>query len=162
MLRNNIWVDKGLVNGSIGFVRQILFSEGAPPPALPAVIVCEFPGYTGPSFIPDIPRTFPVVPFTRTWRSGNQINSRTGIPLSLCWALTVHKCQGLTLDKAVVDVGDTEYQAGISFVAFSWVRNLDDLLLAPSPSERITRLAQNNQKAQRKGEEERLYTGTNI
>ena len=35
MLRNNIWVDKGLVNGSIGFVRQILFSEGAPPPALP-------------------------------------------------------------------------------------------------------------------------------
>ena len=137
MLRNNIWVDKGLVNGSIGFVRQILFSEGAPPPALPAVIVCEFPGYTGPSFIPDIPRTFPVVPFTRTWRSGNQINSRTGIPLSLCWALTVHKCQGLTL-----------------------VRNLHDLLLAPFPSEQITRLAQNNQIAQRKREEERLQALT--
>ena len=30
---------------------------------------------------------------------------RTQIPLTLCWAATVHKVQGLSLDAAVMDLG---------------------------------------------------------
>ena len=29
---------------------------------------------------------------------------RTQFPLTLCWAVTIHKCQGLTLPEIVVDM----------------------------------------------------------
>ena len=106
MLRANLWVQKGLVNGTVGAVLHISFkNEG--PPALPAVVIYQFPPYTGPSFLPGTAGAFPVTPITLTWQSGHSTFSRTGSPLSLSWALTIHKCQGLTLDKAVVDIGQS-------------------------------------------------------
>ena len=36
-------------------------------------------------------------------KAGAQIN-RTQFPLTLAWAVTIHKCQGLTLEKIVVDM----------------------------------------------------------
>ena len=158
MLRANLWIDRGLVNGSIGTVRHIVFNRDESPPSLPAFVICHFPGYTGPSFLPDHPQTFPVVPIERTWNSGNAVFSRTALPLSLSWALTVHKCQGLTLPKSVVDIGNSEMTAGVSFVALSRVRSFEDILLAPFPAERIFRLAAHDQIRQRINEEERLRT----
>jgi hypothetical protein len=35
------------------------------------------------------------------------------------WKVMVHKSQGLTLPKAIVDFGEREYAAGLSFVAVS-------------------------------------------
>ncbi|CAG8743912.1 11190_t:CDS:1, partial [Ambispora leptoticha] len=46
------------------------------------------------------------------------------IPLSLAWAITTHKSQGLTLPKAVIDISKKEFAAGLSFVAISCVRSL--------------------------------------
>lgn len=37
---------------------------------------------------------------------------RSQIPLILAWAVTIHKCQGATLDSALIDIGPSIFEAG--------------------------------------------------
>ena len=41
------------------------------------------------------------------------------LQLSLCWAITMHKSQGQTLDKAVINLGPKEACTGLTFVCLS-------------------------------------------
>lgn len=49
-------------------------------------------------------------------------------PVKLAWAITVHKSQGLTFDRAVIDVGQA-FAPGQVYVALSRLRSLEGLIL---------------------------------
>lgn len=81
------------------------------------------------------------------------VGTFTQYPVKLAWAVTVHKSQGLTFDKAIIDVGQA-FAPGQVYVALSRLRTLDGLILRTrinpngisSDAEVVNFSAQHNQK----------------
>lgn len=57
------------------------------------------------------------------------VGTFTQYPLSLAWAVTIHKSQGKTFDKVVVDVGKGTFAHGQMYVALSRCTTLEGLVL---------------------------------
>ena len=106
MLRRNIDVTVGLVNGAIGTVMGIYSTR----------ISIKFDHIDVPC---DIERV--------TTRFMLSKNLYIQFPLILSYAITIHKCQGLSLDTAIIDLSTDVFGDGMAYVALSRVCTLNGL-----------------------------------
>ena len=98
MLRCNIDTNTGLVNGAIGTVLSIRKDH----------VSAQFDHISEPYDVEKVKSRFMVMK--------NYFVYREQFPLILAYAVTIHKCQGLSLDCAIVDLSDV-FSAGMAYVA---------------------------------------------
>jgi ATP-dependent DNA helicase PIF1 len=144
--------EQGLVNGAVGIVRHIVYREQPSDSVQPKCVLVEFEGYNGPTFN----NLIPITPRESRYEYNGVPCCRTQLPLRLAWAITVHKSQGLTLDRAWVDIGQKEVSAGAAFVALSRVRRLNDIALRYFNFDRLASIGKSATAKSRKSEEARL------
>ena len=53
----------------------------------------------------------------------------TQYPLRLAWAITIHKSQGKTFEKMIIDMGRGAFEHGQTYVALSRCRTLNGIVL---------------------------------
>ena len=110
------------------------------PPVLPIALVVYFHNYTDPIFRSGYHNSeenlVPIVPVT-SQSDAHGPNGRTRFSLKLCWAITIHKSQELTLNKVWTDLELMEKVAGLDYVALSRVRRPADLVAEPMSSVRL-------------------------
>lgn len=134
MLTENIWTDAGLVNGAIGTLQDIAWKTGADPKAEPPfVLLVKFDRYDGPECFPDREDlagagVVPILRSKRDFLKGNANCSRTQFPMTIAYAITVHKSQGATLVFAVLDISQKDFQPGLTYVAVSRVKTLEGIM----------------------------------
>ena len=124
MLLNND-VGKRWVNGSIGKVISIKEYQGNE-----SSIAIEL---TDGSVVDVTPNTWELFKFsfdsTAKKLTSSKMGSFTQYPIMLAWAVTIHKSQGKTFDRVVIDIGDGTFAHGQLYVALSRCTSLDGIVL---------------------------------
>ena len=131
MLKYNIDVSDGLVNGATGKVLHIVLLANSV-----TKVLVEFDNQEigrrakqESHFKQDYPTAVPISRVESRFNIGNRnaISAcRRQFPLVLAWATTIHKVQGLTTDNIVVSFQGA-FSAGQAYVALSRVKNLNGL-----------------------------------
>ena len=112
--------------------------------------------YTGPSILTEHPGCVPIIPLTNHSELHGSSYERQQLPLRLSWAITIHKSQGLTLDKAWIDLGNSEKFIGLAYVAISRVRKLNDMIIEPMTLERLHDIKNRKDFEYREAEEQNI------
>jgi ATP-dependent DNA helicase PIF1 len=116
MCTANIDMDAGICNGSQGIVIDFLLND-------PVVM-----------FSNGMKKTIS----KHQWQSDEYPTLTVAqYPLCLAWALTIHKIQGATMSMAEMDLGNSIFEYGQTYVALSRIRSLDGLYLSAFNEYRI-------------------------
>lgn len=145
MLTFNLWTEAALVNGACGTIVDIVKPVDN---RKACVVMVDFPAYCGPALSEARPS---VVPITQI-----QSPHCKGMPLTLSWAITIHKAQGMTLDRITVDLGDSEFTSGLTFVALSRAKTFHGLRVHPFDLRRYKAVQKGKYVEARKDEFRRL------
>lgn len=119
-IKNDISFDKNFYNGKIGFIHSLEEEE----------ISVSFPNEKK---IITIQRyewsniRYEIDSNTQEIKE-KVIGTFVHFPIKLAWAITVHKSQGLTFERAILDVSDS-FAPGQAYVAFSRLKSLNGLKL---------------------------------
>ena len=118
----NLDMDNSICNGSQGVITDI--KELADGSILPIV-----------KFANGVEKTIQL----HHWQSEEYPCLAIGqYPLCLAWALTIHKIQGATLTMAEMDIGQSIFEYGQTYVALSRIKSLDGLYLSAFYSKKIS------------------------
>ncbi len=117
MMLKNTYAKEGIINGSIGIVRSFDNKKGYP--------LVEF---SNGSLITITPEEWCVEKFNENTAQMELEAMMRQIPLILAWAITVHKSQGMTLEKIKCNLGSA-FAEGQVYVAVSRVRTLQGLFI---------------------------------
>ena len=153
MLKYNIDVSDGLVNGATGKVLHIVLLANSV-----TTILVEFDNQEigrrakqESHFKQEYPTAVPISRVESRFNIGNRnaISAcRRQFPLVLAWATTIHKVQGLTTDNIVVSFQGA-FSAGQAYVALSRVKNLNGLHILDFDPKKIRVNAEVNEEMNR-------------
>lgn len=116
ILLKNLDTANGLVNGSVGVVHKLYESS----------VEVQFINGIFPIEVHEWEVKQNELDIVTNMMKKVSVAKRKQIPLRLAWALTIHKGQGSTLDRAEINVSEA-FAAGQVYVALSRVRNLKSL-----------------------------------
>ena len=152
LLTHNLWVEAGLMNGALGRVRGYVWPEGGDPRSsesskrAPLCVVVEFDDIdlgkdaSGEprNFFPELgPAGRKLVPIFRDSVASGAGDGvvRHQFPLTLAWALTHQKAQGMTLRRARILLSKRSAgQVGLGYVAVTRVKHPRHLMfMEPLP-----------------------------
>lgn len=114
MLLKNLDFKKGLINGSCGTVLEIVKTEDGND----SILI---------GFDNGVEEIIPKHTF-EAYKDGEVVVSREQYPLRLAYGITIHKSQGMTLEKLIVDCNRI-FECGQAYVALSRIKSIDGLYL---------------------------------
>ncbi|MFD1164566.1 helix-turn-helix domain-containing protein [Sphingobacterium daejeonense] len=121
-IKNDVGEERRYFNGKIGTVKDIQIDKHK--------IIVSFPN--GEEDVEVKRETWENIRYS--YNKGDDkieeevLGTFSQFPLRLAWAITIHKSQGLTFDKAIIDAG-TSFAAGQVYVALSRLTGLEGLVL---------------------------------
>ena len=139
VLTANLSTTEGLTNNTYGRVVDIIYSNNEQPPQLPLCVMVDFPNCTAKR----INGSIAIAPIVRNYTMKNPkiTVGRKQIPLRLAYSATVHTSQGCSTDEIIVDLGQKDFTAGLTYVALSRVTTIKGLFLHHLDLERYKKSA---------------------
>ena len=158
LLTKNLWTEAGLTNGAVGTVKYIIYDDDLPP-KLPKFVLWHFENYKGPSYLSEEEKLVPIVPQEHYFFKQKESCLRQMIPLKPGYAISIHSSQGATLENVIVNLSKREFATGLTYVAPTRVRRIENLYFDPMPTfPRLKSMGKTKVFAERRKQDERERT----